>query len=186
MKFQVLGITQKVKANPCDVSLIFQEKEKETPEYQHNEPIDTAAWFINPDAYALTGMDKSSMSNADIVAVIKHIVCSKRKVSYVDILGKSRKRKVVVARQLFHFFAKKLTQLSLSDIGFETNNDHSTVLNSIKVINDLCDTEPMKMVMVTRLECEISQRVSIKVSDPSADTINNWNQIKHKYITHEE
>ena len=186
MEFNVIGITEKVKANPCDVSLIFQEKEKEETEYQQNEPVDSAEWFINPDAYALTGIDKSAMSNADIVAVVKHIVCTERNVSYVEILGKSRKRKVVVARQLFHFFAKKLTQLSLAAIGYETNNDHATVLNSVKVINNLCETEPMKRVMVTRLECEISQRVSIKVSDPSDDTINNWNKIKHKYITHEE
>jgi hypothetical protein len=56
----------------------------------------------------------------------------------VDVMkGKSRKREVVEARQLFFKRAKEITNLSLSKIGSRLNRDHSTVLYGIKTVNNL-------------------------------------------------
>ena len=52
--------------------------------------------------------------------------------------SKSRERTLVVPRQFVHYFARKTTVHSLSKIGFMAGNkNHSTVSNSVKIINNL-------------------------------------------------
>lgn len=52
----------------------------------------------------------------------------------------SRKRKIVEARQLSHYIARKHTNVSLADIGWEIGRkDHATVLNSTRKIQTLLD-----------------------------------------------
>jgi chromosomal replication initiator protein len=55
---------------------------------------------------------------------------------------KTRKREIVVARQVSMYFAKEYTNMSLKSIGsFFGNRDHSTVIHAITAINDLMDTD---------------------------------------------
>lgn len=69
------------------------------------------------------------------------------------ITGKTRKRNIVIARQLSMYFAKKLTDLSLKEIGRAFGDrDHATVLYSIKTVNDLKDTDPLFQDTVSKLE----------------------------------
>jgi len=54
---------------------------------------------------------------------------------------KSRKREAVVPRQITHFFARKYTNLFLSEIGWQVGaKDHATVLHSCKTVQNLYDT----------------------------------------------
>jgi chromosomal replication initiator protein len=55
-----------------------------------------------------------------------------------DIKDKTRKKEIVLARQVAMYFAKELTNLSLKTIGYHFGNrDHSTVIHAIQMINDL-------------------------------------------------
>ena len=55
---------------------------------------------------------------------------------------KTRKREIVVARQVSMFFAKEYTNMSLKSIGSNFGNrDHSTVIHAIQSVNDLMDTD---------------------------------------------
>lgn len=57
------------------------------------------------------------------------------------IRGKSRKREVVIARQLTMFLAKKHTNYSLKQIGSDLGGrDHSTVIYSCRAVQDMLDT----------------------------------------------
>jgi len=69
------------------------------------------------------------------------------------IIGKTRKRNIVIARQIAMFFAKKMTSLSLKEIGKQFGKrDHATVLYSIKTVNDLMDSDPLFQDTVSKLE----------------------------------
>jgi len=58
-----------------------------------------------------------------------------------EIKGKSRKRKLVITRQIGQVCAKELTGLSLKTVGQAFNRDHTTVIHSIKCVNDMYDTK---------------------------------------------
>ena len=45
-------------------------------------------------------------------------------------------------RQIFCWVARRTTLRSISEIGHYINRDHSTVANSIKIIDALCETDP--------------------------------------------
>lgn len=56
--------------------------------------------------------------------------------------AKTRKREIVVARQVAMFFAKEYTNLSLKSIGYHFGNrDHSTVIHALTSVSDLMDTD---------------------------------------------
>lgn len=61
----------------------------------------------------------------------------------VDLLkDKTRKREIVVARQVSMYFAKEYTNMSLKSIGAHFGGrDHSTVIHAITAVNDLMDTD---------------------------------------------
>lgn len=55
---------------------------------------------------------------------------------------KTRKREIVVARQIAMYFSKNLTKSSLALIGSLIGcKDHATVLHACKTVNNLCDTD---------------------------------------------
>ena len=72
---------------------------------------------------------------------IECFVCSAKSVSPYQLAGKTRKREIVYPRMLTHYFARILTPLSLKSIGQKHNRDHTTVLNSIRIINNLMETD---------------------------------------------
>ena len=75
--------------------------------------------------------------------------------------AKTRKRKVVIARQLSMYLAKNLTTYSLVKIGSTfVGRDHSTVIYSIKTIKDLLDTDDKFKTSVYELEKKIKLSMS--------------------------
>ncbi len=70
--------------------------------------------------------------------------------------GKSRKRGVVIARQLSMYLAKNYTNKSLKVIGdYFGGKDHSTVIYSCKAIQDMLDTDPKFRIKVNEIEREV-------------------------------
>lgn len=73
---------------------------------------------------------------------------------------KTRKREIVVARQIIMSFYKKYTKMSLKSIGEQfrgdtpgKRKDHTTVIHSIQTVKDLCDTDPNFQKEVKFIEC---------------------------------
>ena len=70
--------------------------------------------------------------------------------------GKTRKRSIVIARQLSMYLAKNLTNKSLKAIGENFGGrDHSTVIYSCKAVQDLLDTDMIFKDTVADLEKKI-------------------------------
>jgi chromosomal replication initiation ATPase DnaA len=63
---------------------------------------------------------------------IKNSVCKALKINPKKLKSKSRLQSLVYARFIYFHFAKKITNLSLSEIGQSVNMDHSSVIHGLK------------------------------------------------------
>jgi chromosomal replication initiation ATPase DnaA len=77
------------------------------------------------------------MNDNQVFRAIERVICKERGVDPVQLISKSQKRKYAEARFWIWYFAKQNTTLSLCKLSEFYNRDHSTVLNGIKVINNL-------------------------------------------------
>ena len=67
---------------------------------------------------------------------IAETVCSHYNIDVDLLYGKSRKREISDARQVVMYLAKKLTQLSSTNIGLRLSRNHATVLHACKTIEE--------------------------------------------------
>jgi hypothetical protein len=92
------------------------------------------------------------------VAIITDVVCDHFKLPFREIQARTRKREIVVPRQMLMWLIKKYTNWTWKAIGDHFQQDHSTVIHSFQVVNDLCDTDPSYLVLRQRLEQKIQRR----------------------------
>ncbi|HFA49407.1 MAG TPA: chromosomal replication initiator protein DnaA [Bacteroidetes bacterium] len=94
---------------------------------------------------------------------IKSLVADHFKVPVEKLGGKTRKRQFVIARQLSMYLAKHLTDKSLKAIGqMFGGRDHSTVIYSIKTVQDLMETDLIFKDTVSVLEKKIKLSLNEK------------------------
>ncbi len=95
------------------------------------------------------------------VDFIKDLVADHFKVSPEKLRGQTRKRSIVVARQISMYLAKKMTSASLKAIGEQFGGrDHSTVIYSLKTVQDLLDTDVIFKETVVELEQRIKMTLN--------------------------
>ncbi len=64
------------------------------------------------------------------------------KIPIDQLKDKTRKKEIVMARQMAMYFSKEYTSLSLKSIGYHFGGrDHSTVIHAIQTVNDMIDTD---------------------------------------------
>lgn len=95
---------------------------------------------------------------------IQKSVCEFFKVTLDDLKGKSRKKELVIPRQVGIYLAKNYTTLSLKTIGlYFGGRDHSTVIHSIETCEDMMVTDKkFKAQMI-----ELQKRMKLK--NPSSN-----------------
>lgn len=87
---------------------------------------------------------------------IQKVICDHFELSVEKISSNTRRREIVVARQLAMFFAKKHTKSSLATIGVQCGKrDHATVLHACKTISNLIETDKSFKCLVDELEKKI-------------------------------
>jgi chromosomal replication initiator protein len=87
------------------------------------------------------------------VDYIKEVVSKHFSVSMDNLQGKTRKRHIVIARQLSMFLARKFTNSSLKAIGDSfSGRDHSTVLHACQAVQDSLDTNKVFTETVAEVE----------------------------------
>ena len=92
---------------------------------------------------------------------IQKLVAAHFNLKEENLQGKTRKRSVVIARQLSMYLAKNLTNNSLAKIGGTFGGrDHSTVIYSVKTIKDLLDTDDNFRNTVSELTKKIKMRLA--------------------------
>ena len=94
------------------------------------------------------------------VESILDLVCDYFDVPVDMVRGQTRKRHVVVARQISMYLAKEHTDCSLKKIGSHFGNrDHSTVIYSCRTVRDLMDTDDAFLNSVN----EVNKRVKMNL-----------------------
>lgn len=103
-------------------------------------------------------MNISNMTvKSQIDSFIKEVFI-KEGIDICYIKDRSRLREKVITRQICMYLLVKLTRLSLSQIGYLFNKDHSTVLHAKKTIQDLIDTDKEMKNKVDDIELNIASR----------------------------
>ena len=99
----------------------------------NNMPLD-----LNNISRAIEDMFKAEGNALPTPSLIISQVCKFYNVDEINLRGSQRTKNVAEARQIAMYLIRKLTNLSLPDIGQEFAKDHTTVLHSIrKVESDL-------------------------------------------------
>ncbi|MEN0045851.1 MAG: chromosomal replication initiator protein DnaA [Bacteroidota bacterium] len=97
------------------------------------------------------------------VEFIQELVANHFDVPVDRLAGKTRKRQVVIARQLSMYLAKKLTDKSLKTIGDNFGGrDHSTVIYSCRTVQDLMETDTLYNDTVSELEKKVKMSLNEK------------------------
>jgi chromosomal replication initiator protein len=96
------------------------------------------------------------------IEFIQELVANHFDVSVDVLAGKTRKRQVVIARQLSMYLAKKLTDKSLKAIGDQFGGrDHSTVIYSCSTVQDLMETD----IVFKDTVAELEKKVKLSLND---------------------
>lgn len=105
-------------------------------------------WYIAP------GLPKKELLKYTKCKADKIIdlICTFYKVTFDDIKSKSRKRNVVMARQLICYFIYEHTKLTLHKVAEMINRNHSTIIYSKDVVKELCFSDKLYMEHFRQLE----------------------------------
>ena len=80
-------------------------------------------------------------------------------VSQDDLKAKTRKKEIVIARQVAMYFSKDYTNHSLKSIGYHFGGrDHSTVIHALQSVNDMLDTDSKFRFSVDELKKKLKMR----------------------------
>lgn len=81
------------------------------------------------------------------------------KVDQEDLKAKTRKREIVIARQVAMYFSKDYTNHSLKSIGYHFGGrDHSTVIHAVQSVNDMMDTNAKFRYSIDELKKKLKMR----------------------------
>lgn len=98
----------------------------------------------------------SEISKEITIELIQKLVADYYDIAVDTLQGKTRKRSIVIARQLSMYLAKTLTNKSLKAIGENFGGrDHSTVIYSCRAVQDMMDTNTTFKNTVSELEKKI-------------------------------
>jgi len=87
---------------------------------------------------------------------ITKIVCSYLNIAENKIRDKTRKKEIVLARQLAMYFSKELTKSSLKSIGLQFGGrDHSTVIHACNSIEESIVSDPSMKDLVKAIKTQI-------------------------------
>ena len=91
--------------------------------------------------------------------VIIDEVCKFYNIEPTTLRGQGRAKDISLARQIAMYQIRRMTNLSLKEIGKEFDNrDHTTVLHSIERIEDLVKTDPEKAEIIKDITANINIR----------------------------
>ena len=83
------------------------------------------------------------------------------KISIEDLKAKTRKKEIVIARQVAMFFSKEYTNHSLKAIGaYFGGRDHSTVIHAVQSVDDMMDTNSHFKSQIESLRKKLKMKIA--------------------------
>jgi chromosomal replication initiator protein len=96
--------------------------------------------YVQHPAKWVTLIEPKNLDPEEII----QLICNFYSIPVYRLESSTRKREVVIARQMAVFMLRYYTGLSFKAIGRRFGQrDHTTAIHSIKTINDLCETDPI-------------------------------------------
>lgn len=81
-----------------------------------------------------------------------------------ELKAKTRKKDIVVARQVAMYFAKEYTKFSLKSIGYHFGGrDHSTVIHAVQSVSDMRDSDKKFRASFEELEKKLKMKSSLSI-----------------------
>lgn len=99
---------------------------------------------------------------------IQRIVCSGERISftenYKELQTKTRKREIVLARQMVMYFLKLINGSSISweKVGSFYGKDHATAMHASKAVKNLIDTDRNVAARITLYELQIKAVINFE------------------------
>lgn len=90
--------------------------------------------------------------------VIIEEVCKFYNLESPVLRGQSRSKDISLARQIAMYLIRRMTNLSLKEIGREFSRDHSTVLSALNRIEGLVKTDPEKAEIIKDITTNVNSR----------------------------
>ncbi len=119
-----------------------------------------SALYGVPITYDMAKRTISDMMNIDaspqvITDKILKIVAKRMNIDENEIKSKSKRKEVATARHIVIYFVKKCTSYSYKQIGSIFGRDHSTIINSVDVVENRIKSEPLFEREIAEIENEI-------------------------------
>lgn len=93
------------------------------------------------------------------VDFIQKTVSEYFKVNLDDLKAKTRKKEIVIARQVAMFFSKEYTNHSLKSIGYHFGGrDHSTVIHAVQSVNNMVETDARFKTQMQELQKKLKMK----------------------------
>lgn len=93
------------------------------------------------------------------VDFIQKTVSEYFKVHLDDLKAKTRKKEIVIARQVAMFFSKEYTNHSLKSIGYHFGGrDHSTVIHAVQSVNNMVETDARFRAQMQELQKKLKMK----------------------------
>ncbi len=96
---------------------------------------------------------------------IQKVVCHWYNITDISFFSSLSIRDIVIPRQVYCYFSKKMTDKTLAEIGDFIGKDHSTVLYSIKSINKLIENKQNldDIALIPEIERDLKSRYKHKI-----------------------
>ena len=112
-------------------------------------------------------------------SIIKKIVCKSYGIKQIDISQKTRKRKFVEPRQVYHYlvhlYNPKTSYRSISEL--TNHKTHCVSFHSIKIVRNLIETSKVFKDRIDSIKLQINEYNSNKEVENPVDTI-KWQIVK--------
>ena len=92
-----------------------------------------------------------------VISSIVNAVVKSTGIEFSKIQSPTRKRQILYARHLFCYFTRKLTKLSLQEVGDIVNRKHETVMHAVKTVENLLSYDKQFIKIVPEIEQLIEQ-----------------------------
>lgn len=166
---------------------IIQRKIQEDGIYIPDEVIEYIAYTVDTNIRELEGVIVSLIAHASLMRVDVDLALAKKvlrnivkeidsevgidyiqktvseyfRVGQDDLKAKTRKKEIVIARQVAMYFSKDYTNHSLKSIGYHFGGrDHSTVIHALQSVNDMMDTDTKFRYSVDELKKKLKMRTA--------------------------
>jgi chromosomal replication initiation ATPase DnaA len=148
------------------------------------EPIYKKTEYVSPYSFAIT---KQAKKPKDTEAIVRSCVLKAFGTDWNTINVKGRQSGLLMPRHAYFYFMRRINdsaEYPLSRIGAIMGRGHATVINSIRVWENLIETSIAFSEIHDEIKESIGKRlnnINTEYDDNHLETIANWDKFKRKY-----